>query len=169
MLGGQVAGVESPKTFSKGRDISKAAKTNAVALKTANAAQILFPGSTPEASNVGGTAASTGQAPGEVSSYEASGSKHKKTEKEFTATMKPSRKKNCQSGKRKACLAAGVSDTFLVARKHERKVTKKCREVQETWIHEQPATPADMTLSLRRLLHGVKNLEGWQEERLSHR
>ena len=56
--------------------------------------------------------------------------------------MEPSKKKNRQSGKCKACLAAGVSNTFLVVRKHERKVTKKCREVQETCTREQPATSA---------------------------
>ena len=41
-------------------EISKAAYTKAVALKTASAAQIFFPGTTPEASNAGGTAGSTG-------------------------------------------------------------------------------------------------------------
>ena len=44
--------------------------------------------------------------------------------KEFTATMGAPRKKNRQGGSCKTCLAAGVSTTFLVVWKHERKVTK---------------------------------------------
>ena len=140
MFGGQAAGAKPKKRFRRA-DISKAAKTNAIALKTASAAQLFFPRSTPEAFNMG-------EAHGEVSSYDASGSKHERTEKEFTATMEPSRKKNRQSGKCKACLTTGVPGTFLIARKHERKVPKKCREVQETWMREQPATPAGMTVVL---------------------
>ena len=60
--------------------------------------------------------------------------------------MEPPRKKKHQSGKCKVCLAVGVSHTSLVAWKHERKVTKKCREVQETWTREQTATPAGVTV-----------------------
>ena len=105
--------------------ISKAAKAKAVALKTASAAQISFPVTTPEASNAGGTAGSTGYARDEVYSYDASGSKLKRTEKELTMTMEPPRKKRHQSGECKVCLAAGVSDTSLAAWKHESKVTKE--------------------------------------------
>ena len=124
-------------------DVSIAAKTNAAALKTASAVQLFFPGRTPEASYAGGAAGSTGQVPGEALCYDASGSKHKRTEKEFTATMEPPRKKKCQSGKCKGCLAAGVSDTLLVAWNHERKLTKKCHEVQEIWKRAQAASPTN--------------------------
>jgi hypothetical protein len=127
-------------------DASKAAKANAVALKKASAAQLFFPGRTPEASNPGGAAGSTRQVPGEVSFYDASGSKHKRTEKEFTATMEPPRKKKRLSGKCKGCLAAGVPDAFLVAWNHERKLNKKCREVQESWKREQAAASTNATV-----------------------
>ena len=111
------------KKRDRGAEVSKAAKANAVALKTTSAVQLFFPGRTPEASNAGGAAGSTRQVPGEVSCYDASGSKHKRTEKEFTATMEPPRKEKRQSGKCKICLAAGVSDAFLVATNHERKLS----------------------------------------------
>ena len=124
-------------------DNSKTGKTNAAALKTASAAQLFFPGKDSGASNASGAVGSTWQSPGEVSCYDASGSKHKRAEKEFTAAMEPPRKKKRQGGRCKACLAAGVSDTFLVLWKHERKVLIKCREVQEAWMREQAAAPVD--------------------------
>ena len=129
-------------------DSSKTAKANAAALKTASAAQLFFPGKDPGASNASGAVGSAGQSPGEVSCYDASGSKHKRTEKEFTATMEPPRKKKRQGGRCKACFAAGVSDTFLVAWKHERKVLKKCREVQEAWTRERAATPVHAAVAV---------------------
>ena len=101
---------------------------------------------TPEASDAGGTAGSTGLVLDEVYSYDVSGSKLKRTEKDLTVTMEPPRKKRRESGECKICLAAGVSDTSLVAWKHESKVTKKCREMQETWAREQIATPAGVTV-----------------------
>ena len=33
-----------------------------------------------------------------------------------------------------------------MAWKHERKVTKQCRELQETWMREQTATLVDVTV-----------------------
>ena len=55
----------------------KAARANAVALKTV------------AASAACGVTGCAGQAHGEVSTYDDSGSKHKRSEKEFTATMEP--------------------------------------------------------------------------------
>ena len=137
MFSGQVVGVERKKTRPKDRQQQR----NAAAPTTASAAQLFAPGKAPGGSNASGAVGSTGQSPGDVSSYDASGSKHKRTEKEFTVNMEPPRKKKRQGGRCKGCLAAGVSDTFLVVWKHERKVAKKCREVQETWTHEQDAAP----------------------------
>ena len=136
------------KTRDRRADNSKTAKENAAALKTASAAQLFFPGKDPGASNASGAVGSAGQSPGEVSCYEASGSKRKRTEKQFTATMEPPRKEKRQGGRCKACLAAGVSDTFLVVWKHERKVLKKCREVQEAWTYEQAATPVHAAIAV---------------------
>ena len=74
-------------------DTIKAARANAVALETASAAYLFFPGTTPATSAACGVAGYAGQAHGEVSSYDSSGSKHKRTEKEFTATMEPRQEK----------------------------------------------------------------------------
>ncbi|CAM9259842.1 unnamed protein product, partial [Ascophyllum nodosum] len=57
--------------------------------------------------------------------------------------MEPPREKQRQSGKSKACLAAGVSEMFLVAKKHEMKTEKKCCEVQGAWVCEQAVVPAE--------------------------
>ena len=113
-------------------DTRKTTKANAVALKTWSVAQLFFSWTTPAASAAGGVARGTGQTHYEVSSYDGSGRKHKRAEKEFTATMEPPRQKQRQRSKWKECLEGGVSFTFLVARKHEVKNEKKCREVQES-------------------------------------
>ena len=60
--------------------------------------------------------------------------------------MEPPRKKKRQSGKCKVCPAADVSDTSLVAWKLQKKVTKKCREMQETWTREQTVTSAGVAV-----------------------
>ena len=139
--------------------ISKAAKANAVALKTASAVQLFFSGRTPEASNAGGAAGRTRQVPGEVSCYDASSSKHKRTEKEFTATMEPPRKKKRQSGKCKGCLTTGVSDAFLVAMNHKRKLRKNAAMCKKPGSVSRPLHQRMRLLSLRRLLPKREGLE----------
>ena len=134
------------KKHDRRANVSKAAKTSVVAPKTAGVVQLFFLGRIPEAFNAGVAAGSTGQVPGEVYCYDASGRNHKKTEKEFTATMEPPREKKRQSGKCKGCFAARVSDAFRVAWNHERKQAKKCREVQETWKREQAAASTNVTV-----------------------
>ena len=78
-------------------DNSRTAKANAVALKTASSPHLFLPGKDPGACNASGAIGSTGQSLGEVSCYDASGSKHKRPEKELTATMEPLRKKNVRA------------------------------------------------------------------------
>ena len=60
--------------------------------------------------------------------------------------MEPPRKKKRQSGKCKGFLAAGASDAFLVAMNHERKLKKKCRDVQETLKRKQAAASTNATV-----------------------
>ena len=75
------------KSRDRRADTIQAARANAVALKTASAAQLFFPGMSTAASIACGVVGCAGQALGEVSSYDGSGSKHKRTEKGFMASM----------------------------------------------------------------------------------
>ena len=121
-------------TRPKGRHKQSSKKADAVAIKTASAAQLFFPGMTPAASATGGVlpggGGGTRQAHGEVFSNEASGTKHK-TQKEFTATMETSAKETTPEklstripGSR--CIVY-IHRTFIVARKHGRESEKSVK------------------------------------------
>ena len=96
-------------------------------------------------------------------SYDASGSKHKRTEKEFAATMEPPRKKKRQGGKCKECLAAGVSTrSWWYGNTRGRLQKSGCKKPERV---SRPPPRCMRLLSLRRMLHSRKGLEERQERR----